>query len=358
MHVVHRAVGGGSGGHRPQYAGGGAEAVLLAFQWCALCNLRVVQARVGLVFRPQRRAATDQEQRQHAGDDRPALAQVLDVVTEGEHQGRRNQNDRGHLEQVAPGRRVLERVRRVDAEEAAAIGAQLLDGDLAGRRAQRDGLVSPLQGQGLDVMTEGLRHALPDQQQSQQQAQRQQAVERGPGHVDPEVAQGVGRAPGNATAQRDQHGKAGGGADKVLHRQADHLAQVADRRFAAVGLPVGVGDKTHRRIERQRPLLTRQVLRIEWQVALQQQHGKHQHETGQVESQQGQGVLLPVVLVPGIDPGQPVAATLHRPQHRRQPGALALHHLVIETPEPGRREQHQRKERQQQRIIVTVHGRS
>ena len=38
-------------------------------------------------------------------------------------------------------RRVLERMGRVGVEEAAAIGAQLLDGDLRGGRADGDGLL-------------------------------------------------------------------------------------------------------------------------------------------------------------------------------------------------------------------------
>ncbi len=153
-----------------------------------------------------------------------ALAQVLHVVAEGEHQGHRNEDDRSHLEQVAPGRGVFERVRRVDAEEAATIGTQLLDSDLAGSRPQWNGLVSTLQGQRMGIVGKGLRHALPYQQQRQQQAQRQQAIEAGTGHVDPEVAQRRGAAPGNATAKRNQHGQAGGSTDKVLHGQAEHLA--------------------------------------------------------------------------------------------------------------------------------------
>jgi len=90
-------------------------------------------------------------------------------MTEGEYQRHRDQDDRGQLEQVAPGTRVLERVRRVHAEKAAAVGAQLLDRNLAGSRAQRDHLICTLQGDGIDVMGEGLRHALPDQKQRQHQ---------------------------------------------------------------------------------------------------------------------------------------------------------------------------------------------
>ncbi|MNN34980.1 hypothetical protein D3C81_1488140 [compost metagenome] len=255
-------------------------------------------------------------------------------MAEGEHQRHRNEDDRSHLEQVAPGRGVFERVRRVDAEEAAAIGAQLLDGDLAGRRAERDGLVTALQGQRVSVVGKGLWHALPDQQQRQHQAQGQQPIERGAGHVDPEVAQGGGRAAGNATTQGHEHRQPSGGADEVLHGQAEHLAQVADRCLTAVGLPVGVGDEAYGGVERQRPLLAGKVLWVERQIALQQQHGKQQQEPGQVEGQQGQCVLLPVLLLVGANARQPIAGLFYRAQYRCQPSALAFHHLVEEPPEP------------------------
>jgi len=163
VHGVDRAIGGRRGGHRPQHRAGGAETAFLALHGRALLHLGALQRRVRLVFRPQRRGAAKQEQAKHAGDDGAALAQVLDVVAEGEHQRHRDQDDRGYLEQVAPGRRVFEWVCRVDAEEATAIGAQLLDGDLAGGRAQWDGLVSALQGHGVGIVGEGLRHALPHQ---------------------------------------------------------------------------------------------------------------------------------------------------------------------------------------------------
>ncbi len=82
-------------------------------------------------------------------------------------------------------------MRRVDAEEAAAIGAQLLDGYLTGRRAHRQALVSALQGQCVDVVAKVLWHALPDQKHRQHDTDRQQAVERGAGHVGPEVTQAL-----------------------------------------------------------------------------------------------------------------------------------------------------------------------
>ena len=279
-------------------------------------------------------------------------------MAEGEHQGHRDQNDGADFKQVAPGRRVLERMRRVDTKEATAVGPQLLDRDLAGGRPQGDDLVDALQGQRTHVLGESLRHALPDQEQRQQQAQREQAVERGAGHVDPEVAQGVGRLASDTAAQGNQHGQAGGGADKVLHGQADHLAQVAEGRFTAIGLPVGVGHEADGGIERLGPFLPRQILRIERQVVLQQQDREQQQKAREVERQQGQGVLLPALLAVRINPGYAITAPLHWPEDRRQPGTLTFHDLVVEASQERCGNQHQGEKGQDQPIVITVHSRS
>ena len=53
-------------------------------------------------------------------------------------QADRDDQQQEDLEQVGPGVRVLERVRGVGVEDPAAVGAQLLDRLLAGRRGQRD----------------------------------------------------------------------------------------------------------------------------------------------------------------------------------------------------------------------------
>ncbi|MNN06614.1 hypothetical protein D3C81_1194090 [compost metagenome] len=358
VHAVYRTVRRGRGGHRPEHGGGGAETRFLAFQRRGLLDSDVVQGRVRLVFSPQRGRAADQEQRQHAGDDRATLTQVLHVMAEGEDQRDGDQNDRGHFEQVAPRRRVLERMRRVHAEEATTVGAQLLDGNLTGSRSQRNHLVNTLHSHCIHVLRESLRHALPDQVQRQQQAQRQQAVEGGAGHVDPEVAQSPGGFAADAATQRDQYRQTGGGADEVLHGEASHLAQVAQGRFAAVGLPVGVGHEADGGVERQRPLLTRQVLRVERQVVLEQQDREQQQETREVEGNQGQGVFLPALFGLRIDAGQTITTTFDRTENRRQPGALPFHHLVVEAPEKRRRDQNQGKKTEDQPIVITVHSRS
>ena len=52
-----------------------------------------------------------------------------------------------------------------------------------------------------------------------------------------------------AADERDRQHDAGGGGEEVLVRQAQHLHEVGQRAFAAVVLPVGVGDEAHRRVE-------------------------------------------------------------------------------------------------------------
>ena len=356
LHAVDRTVGRGGGGHRPQHGTGGAEARFFTFLRRGLFNRRVVQRRVGLVLGPHRSRTTDDEQGQHATEDRPALTQVFHVMTKGEHQRDRDQDDCAQLKQVGPGGRVFKWMRRVDTEETTAVGAQLLDRNLAGGRAQWDHLVNALQGHSVHVMSEGLRHTLPHQEQREHQAQRQQAVEGGAGHVDPEVAQGLGGFATDPTAQRDQDGETGGRTDEVLYGEASHLAEVAQGRFTTVVLPVGVGHETDGGVERQGPFLTRQFLRVQRQIVLEQQDREQQHETGQVERQQRQRIFLPALFLICIDTREAITNALDRTEHRREPGSLPFHYLVVEPPQGRCRNQHQGKEGDDQPIVITVHS--
>ncbi len=278
-------------------------------------------------------------------------------MAEGEYQRRRDQQDRRQLQQVAQRRGILERMRRVDAEEAAAVGTQLLDGNLAGRRPHRQALLAALQGGGGDVIAEVLRHALPHQQHRQHQAQRQQAVEHGAGDIHPEIAQAVAGLPRQTPAQHHQHRQAHRRADEVLHAKAEHLAEIAQLRLTAVGLPVGVGDKAHRRVERQRHTQPGELLRVERQGALQQQHAHQRQQADQGEGQQRQGVAAPALLLLRVDASHAVAQALHRLQQRAEPGALALHHPVEIAPEKRGRCQHQQGKGRQQQPVVVMHGR-
>ena len=154
----------------------------------------------------------------HRREHRPALARVADHPAERVAQRRRDEQDREHLEEVRERRRVLERMRGVGVEEAAAVGAELLDRHLRGDRAHRQRLrlsvvtfsITGLPCGVLDRVAvrhrssaagrssaaaasrpctpEVLHHALADEQQREHDRQRQQDVERDAREVDPEVA--------------------------------------------------------------------------------------------------------------------------------------------------------------------------
>ena len=149
VHRVDRAVRRGGGRGRPQRGVRDAEADLLAFHVAAglRCaeppDRRPAPSSAGLPACSAAIAPTRQrhEDHEHRGQQRPALARVADHRAERVAERRRNQQDRQHLEEVRQRRRVLERMRRVDVEEPAAVGAELLDRDLAGGGSQRDGLL-------------------------------------------------------------------------------------------------------------------------------------------------------------------------------------------------------------------------
>ena len=94
---------------------------------------------------------------------------------------------RDDLQEVRQRGRVLERMRGIGVEEAAAIGAEHLDRDLRSDRADGDGLLGAFQRRRIDIGAERLRHALPDQEQRRDDADRHENVERAAGDIDPEI---------------------------------------------------------------------------------------------------------------------------------------------------------------------------
>ena len=152
---------------------------------------------------------------------------------------------------VGKGGRIFERMRGIGVEEAAAICAEHLDRDLRGNRPDRDGLLGPFHCRRIHVRAKCLRDALPDQEQRIGHADGDQDVKRHAGDIDPKIADGAHRVPREAADERDRQHDAGCRGKEVLMREAEHLHEVGHRAFAAVVLPVGVGDEAHRRIERQ-----------------------------------------------------------------------------------------------------------
>ena len=81
-------------------------------------------------------ADADDEHHHHRRVERPALAPVADHAAEGVGEGGRDDQDQQQLDEVGEAARVLERDGAVDVEEAAAVGAELLDRLLRGDRAR------------------------------------------------------------------------------------------------------------------------------------------------------------------------------------------------------------------------------
>jgi hypothetical protein len=111
--------------------------------------------------------------------------------------------------------------------------------------------------------------------------------------------------PCKAADERDGDGDAGGRGKEVLYRQAEHLDQVAHRRFAAIALPVGVGDEAHRRVEGRIGADVGHVLRIQWQPQLQALQGIDGEQAERVEQQQRQRILQPAHLFVAPDAARP-----------------------------------------------------
>src|SRR3546814_8210215 len=78
-------------------------------------------------------------------------------------------------------------MRAVGVEEAAPVGAEQLDRFLACDGAERDRLPRPLERRRIDRTAERLRHAVCDQEERINDADRQQEIERHAGHIGPAI---------------------------------------------------------------------------------------------------------------------------------------------------------------------------
>ena len=103
--------------------------------------------------------------------------------------------------------------------------------------------------------------------------------------------------PGDAPNEGHQHRHASGRRHEVLHGERRHLGEVAQRRFAAVGLPVGVGDETDGGVEGQLLFHRAHIGGIERQHALHALQQVGEDEAHDAEQQHRGGVALPVHLL-------------------------------------------------------------
>ena len=235
-------------------------------------------------------AGKDHEQDKHRREDGLALPGILDTDAEGEAAGDRNQQQAGHLDDVGEGIGVLIRMRRVRAKEAAAVGAGLFDGNLAGRRTLGQKLLGDHAGALDDLAVDLDRVALNlgavddaptavcirldsnglyelsllsrlkigdnatgSQADAEHEVQRDEHIQDGAGEVDPEGTQTLLLDLTETADEREHDRNTGAGGQEVLHGEAHELHKVGQGGLTGIGLPVGVGYEGSSRIERQVP---------------------------------------------------------------------------------------------------------
>ena len=249
MHRVDRAAGGacGHGGEHGRRCG--AEADLLAFHIGRSGKTCVNEGGRGLRFGDIDRRRPDGQQDGHR-DHQSARLFLCARQSAERHNAAKGQRIHGdHRNQIGQRRRVLERMGGVCIEEAAAVGANLLDRLLARHGTDGEGLLGALQGRDVDMLDEGLRDALHNQQKRHHERHRQEHVQGDTDHVPPEVADALAAVRRKGASQRADDSDAGRARKEVLDGQPHHLRAVRQGRLARIGLPVRVGDEADRRVE-------------------------------------------------------------------------------------------------------------
>ena len=136
-----------------------------------------------------------------------------------------------------------------------------------------------------------------------------------------------------AADQRHQGRHAGRGRDEILHREPEHLGQVAHRRLAAVALPVGVGGEAHGRVEGGIGRDAGEALRVQREDALQTLEAVDRQCAEPVEEQHRDRIGLPVHPLVGMDAADAVDQTLDRAEHGIEERPLAVVDVRHEGPE-------------------------
>ena len=230
---------------------------------------------------------------------------------------------------------------RIGVEEAAAVGAQFLDGLLGGHRAAHDGLFAASHGGDGGEAREILCDAQRDEDGAHHDGQGHEDAERAADEVHPEIADRIGAAQHEAAHQGDGYGDADRGGNEVLHAQACDLDGIAQRLVRRIGLPVRVRHEGCGRVERQR---SRHV------VEAQRERQPGLHALQQVQDQQahhGEAKHSAEIRLPGLSFREIHADDAIDPLFEEQIliGRVHAIHVIAQRPVYGRQDQGDQTER-------------
>ena len=311
MHRPDRPVAGRGGEHRPERPGRGPEAQFLALEIADILHDGEAGESLGrCAFKGDRAADLDQQEQQHHAEYHPGMFHPTDDMAEHPDAGHRNEDDRNHLQAIGPEIGILQRVGGIGAEKPAAIGTQLLDRDKGGRRPAGDRLGHPFQSGGARRAIKGHRHAAHGNETADDDRQRQEHPYRCALHVEEEIAHA--RLSANPACQSDQRRDARCGGYKLQPHQPAKLRQIAPGAFSRIMLEIGIGGKGRRGVEHEVERGRALSVRIERQQMLGGQQQKDEAEHQQVEGQQRDRILFPVLLgrtadsagKQAVDPGE------------------------------------------------------
>ena len=239
MHRANRAVAGRGRDHRPGRSGRGAEPQFLAFQVSdILLDRKLSKGLSGGRLEPNRKGDPGQDQGEHHTEHDCRMAHAAEDPAEHPYACHRDEDDRDHGDCIGPERGVLERMGAVRPKPAAAIGAELLDGEKRRHGSARNHLLDALQGHCLGRALKRHRHSADHHQRCHNKSNWQQHEKGGALHVDEEIAEVL--APGEAARQRRQGGDTGRCRYELQPHQRAELREIAQRHFAGIVLQVGI----------------------------------------------------------------------------------------------------------------------
>ncbi len=151
------------------------------------------------------------------------------------------------------------------------------------------------------VRLEILDDSLGNQKHGVDNTDREQEVIVDTHQVDPEIANGFRRVPGNAADKGGRNGDSDSGGKEIMAGQGHHLREVRHGAFTSVALPIGVRREACRRVECEMIGQGGEFLGIERQNILEPENGVGEEHAHGAENQQSRGITFPILFFIGLD---------------------------------------------------------